>query len=78
MEAGVKIHFVESKKGRSIADYVDEKGVSEIQALEKEIGKRLLAFYSPPEAASLTKDEKKKFDVLEKKLCVRLEAYEQH
>jgi hypothetical protein len=58
------------------ADYIDEKGVSEIEALEKAIGKRLLAFYTPPEAAPLTKAEKKKIQDLEKKLCVRLVAYE--
>ena len=60
------------------ADYVDEKGVSEIEALEKAIGKRLLAFYTPPEAAPLTQDEKTKVQKLEKKLCVRLVAYEPH
>ena len=60
------------------ADYVDEKGVKEIRALEKDIGKRLLAFYTPPEAAPLTQDEKKKIEDLEKKLCVRIVAYEPH
>lgn len=63
---------------RTYADYVDEKGVSEIQALEKQIGKRLLAFYTPPEAASLTEDEKEKIQALEKKLCVRIVAYQPH
>ena len=61
---------------KTYADYVDEKGIAEIQALEKDIGKRLLAFYTRPEVAPLTPEEKKKIEVLEKKLCVRIVAYE--
>ena len=61
---------------KTYADYVDEKGIAEIQALEKDIGKRLLAFYTRPEVAPLTQDEKEKIEALEKKLCVWIVAYE--
>ena len=61
---------------KTYADYVDEKGINDIQALEKDIGKRLLAFYTRPEVAPLTQEEKKKIEALEKKLCVRIVAYE--
>ena len=60
------------------ADYVDDKGVAEIQALEKDLGKTLLAYYTPPVASNLTKEQLKKIQELEKKLCVRLVAYEMH
>ena len=60
------------------ADYLDSKGIAEIQAFEKETGKRLLAYYSPPVSANLTDEQLKKIRTLEKKLCVRLVAYESH
>jgi hypothetical protein len=60
------------------ADYVDEKGLAEIQALEKDLGKTLMAFYTPPVASNLTEQQLKKIQELEKKLCVRLVAYEMH
>ena len=63
---------------RAYADYIDEKGVAEIQALEKETGKRLLAYYTPPAAANLTDEQLNKIKALENKLCVRLVAYETH
>ncbi len=58
------------------ANYVSEKGVAEIQALEQEIGKHVIAYPNPPEPAALTPDLKAKIEALEKKLCVRLVAYE--
>ena len=60
------------------ADYLDEKAVAEIQALESETGKRILAYYTPPVSANLTDDQLNKIKMLEKKLCVRLVAYESH
>ena len=60
------------------ADYLDEKGVAEIQALETETGKRILAYYTPPASAELTDEQLSKIQSLEKKLCVRLVAYEAH
>jgi hypothetical protein len=63
---------------RTYADYIDENGVAEIQALEKETGKTLLAYYTPPAASNLTEDQLAKIQELEKKLCVRLVAYENH
>ena len=60
------------------ADYLDKDAISEIQALEKESGKRILAFYTPPISANLTDEQLKKIRTLEKKLCVRLVAYESH
>lgn len=60
------------------ADYLDDKAVGDIQALEKETGKRILAYYTPPVSASLTDDQLAKIQALEKKLCVRLVAYETH
>ena len=58
------------------ADYLDSKAISEIQSFEKETGKRVLAYYSPPVSANLTDEQLKKIRTLEKKLCVRLVAYE--
>ena len=58
------------------ADYMDEKSVKEIQALENETGKLMLAYYTPPEPADLKDEHIKKIQELEKKLCVRLVAYE--
>lgn len=60
------------------ADYIDEKGVEAIKALENETGKRILAYYSPPGAANLSDEQLKKIEELERKLCVRLVAYETH
>jgi hypothetical protein len=58
------------------ADYLDENAIKQIQALESETGKRLLAYYTPPEAARLSDTQLKKIKALEEKLCVRLVAYE--
>jgi hypothetical protein len=60
------------------ADYVDEKGIDEIQNIEKELGVTLLAYYTPPAAANLTDDQLNKIQELDKKLCVRLVAYSKH
>ncbi|MDJ0831466.1 MAG: hypothetical protein QNI92_16555 [Desulfobacterales bacterium] len=60
------------------ADYVKKDGVKSIQALEKETGKLILAYPTPPVAADLTPEQMKKIRKLEKKLCVRLVAYESH
>ncbi|MGB3210063.1 MAG: hypothetical protein WBB19_05085 [Desulforhopalus sp.] len=61
---------------RDYANYVSDKGVAEIQALEKETGKRIMAYPTPPEPAALSPEMKAKIEALEKKLCVRLVAYE--
>jgi hypothetical protein len=63
---------------RSYADYLDAAAVKEIQQLEKETGKTLLAYYTPPIAAQLTPDQLARIQTLENKLCVRLEAYAIH
>lgn len=60
------------------ADYLDDKAVGDIQALEQETGKRILAFYSPPITADLSKEQIEKLQKLEEKLCVRLVAYDTH
>jgi hypothetical protein len=60
------------------ADYLDGKAIGELEALEKETGKRIMAFYSPPASATLTGEQLAKLQKLEKKLCVRLVAYETH
>ncbi len=60
------------------ADYVDDKGVAEIQALEKEIGKLIIAYPTPSIAAQMPKEQLDKLRDLEKKLCVRLVAFETH
>lgn len=75
--AGMKGH-VKMNSDRTYADYLDEKSIAEIQALEKETGKLLLAYYTPPVAANLTDQQLNKIKELEKKLCVRLVAYESH
>ena len=60
------------------ADYLGEKEVKAIAKLEKKIGKRLMAYYNPPATANLDKDVLTKIKDLEKKLCVRLVAYDNH
>jgi hypothetical protein len=61
---------------RDYANYVSEAGVAEIQALEKASGKRIMAYPTPPEPAALVPELKAKIEALEKKLCVRLVAFE--
>ncbi len=61
---------------RTYADYLDAEGIKELEALEKETGKRILAYYTPPVSANLTDQQLEKIRALEKKLCVRLVAYE--
>jgi hypothetical protein len=60
------------------ADYVDEEGVAQIQALERETGMRIMAYTTPSVPADLTSEQLKKIEKLEKKLCVRLVAYKNH
>jgi hypothetical protein len=60
------------------ADYLDNQAVDQIQTLEQETGKRILAFYSPPMTADLSQEHLTKLQKLEEKLCVRLVAYEAH
>jgi hypothetical protein len=60
------------------ANYVDERGAKEIQELENKIGKTILAYPTPPVPAKLREEDKEKIESLEKKLCVRLVAYEKH
>lgn len=60
------------------ADYLDKKAIGDIEALEKETGKRILAYYSPPAGANLTTEQLEKIQSLEQQLCVRLVAYETH
>ncbi|MGA2228624.1 MAG: hypothetical protein ABSH41_29675 [Syntrophobacteraceae bacterium] len=60
------------------ANYVDEKGAKEIQELENKIGKTILAYPTSPVPAKLSEEDKERIESLEKKLCVRLVAYEKH
>ena len=60
------------------ADYLTDNDIQAIADLEKETGKRLLAFYTPPATAKLDTDVLTKIQNLEKKLCVRLVAYDTH
>ena len=60
------------------ADYLDSESIGAIEALEKETGTRILAYYTPPAAANLTDEQVNKIKELEKKLCVRLVAYSSH
>lgn len=60
------------------ANYVDEKGLAEIQALENDLGNTLIAYNTPPQPANLSDEKLAKIKNLEKKLCVRLVAYETH
>ena len=58
------------------ADYLGEKEVKAIMKLEKKIGKRLMAYYNQPATSNLDEDVLAKIQTLEKKLCVRLVAYD--
>ena len=58
------------------ADYLGAKDVKAIAKLEKKIGKRLLAYYTPPATSNLDEDVLAKIQELERKLCVRLVAYD--
>jgi hypothetical protein len=60
------------------ADYLDKDSIGAIEAIEKETGTRILAYYTPPAPAHLTEEQLKKIEALEKKLCVRLVAYSSH
>ena len=60
------------------ANYLDKEGLKAIQALEKETGKIIMAYTTPPVASDLPKEHLDKIRKLEKKLCVRLVAYETH
>ena len=60
------------------ANYLDEKGIAAIQSLEKETGKLIMAYPTPPLASDLSKEQLEKIRELEKKLCVRLVAYDNH
>ena len=60
------------------ADYLDNDSIGAIEALEKETGTRILAYYTPPAPANLTDKQVNKIKKLEKKLCVRLVAYSSH
>ena len=61
---------------RTYADYLDADGIKELESLEKETGKRILAYYTPPVSANLSDEQLNKIKALEKKLCVRLVAYD--
>jgi len=60
---------------RAYADYLKDEDVAAIQALEKETGTRILAYYTPPLAAQIPEDQLQKIKDLEAKLCTRLVAY---
>ncbi|MGD8209441.1 MAG: hypothetical protein PVH37_15035 [Desulfobacterales bacterium] len=60
------------------ANYLDKEGLKAIQALEKETGKIIMAYPTPPVASNLSDEQLDKIRKLEKKLCVRLVAYETH
>ncbi len=60
------------------ADYLSDNDIKAITELEKKTGKRLLAFYTPPTASALDAQVLTKIQDLEKKLCVRLVAYDTH
>ncbi len=62
----------------TLANYLDEDGIKAIQQLEKETGKQIMAYYAPPAPANLGDDALAKIKALEKKLCVRLVAYNSH
>ena len=60
------------------ANYVDDKGAAQIQALEKETGTRIMAYATPSMPAELSAEHLEKIEELENKLCVRLVAYKTH
>ena len=60
------------------ANYVDEKGVAKIQALEKETGTLIMAYNTPSVPADLSSEQLNKIEELEKELCVRLVAWKSH
>lgn len=60
------------------ADYLSDKDVKAINKLEKKIGKRLLAYYTPPATSNIDEEALGKIKELERKLCVRLVAYDTH
>lgn len=62
----------------SYADYLNDDEIKAITELEKNTGKRILAYYTPPATANLDDKVLAKIRELEKKLCVRLVAYENH
>jgi len=62
----------------ALATYLDDDGIKDIQELEKETGKQILAYYAPPAPANLGDEALAKIKALEKKLCVRLVAYNTH
>lgn len=62
----------------ALANYLKDDGIKAIQELEKETGKQIMAYYAPPAAANLGDKELAKIKALEKKLCVRLVAYNSH
>ena len=63
---------------RAYADYLKNEDVKAISELEKKTGKRILAYYTPPATANL--DDKVLLEIreLERRLCVRLVAYDAH
>lgn len=62
----------------TLANYLDEDGIKAIQQLENETGKQIMAYYSPPAPANLGDADLAKIKAFEKKLCVRLVAYNSH
>jgi hypothetical protein len=66
------------KVENKFADYLDKNSIEAIEALEKETGTQILAYYTPPAPALLNEEQLKKIEALEKKLCVRLVAYSSH
>lgn len=60
------------------ANYVNEKGVAKIQALEKETGTLIMAYTTPSVPADLSSKQLNKIQELEKELCVRLVAWKIH
>lgn len=58
------------------ADYLKDDDVKAIAELEKKTGKRILAYYTPPGPANLDDGVLAEIRQLEKKLCVRLVAYD--
>lgn len=60
------------------ANYLDDKGVDQIQSLENELGMRVMAYATPSVPGNLSAEQLKRIEELEKKLCVRLVAYQNH